>query len=328
MLCRYLFLAGCLSIPACNVQRFFLGKAVEGQAKYFHHTSSADEQLAEVAPGVWTYQLRWERALIVVTDAGLVVTDPFNPAFAGALRRALARRGLWQPVHTVVYSHHHLDHVGGAAVLEPGQVVAHADCQRHWDASSPRDLMPPTRTIKDHTRLTVGGVAIDLVPIPHAHAQTHVAVHIEDSVLYAPDTVAPGVMLLGGLPAVPLDGFFADMERLAALDFEIFVASHFGYGSKDDFVKTTAMLEDLRDIARETLAGSYAEGGIHFDVAETGDAFRRFYDAAHERCGKWHGFDAQILGAFLRVYTAELLGDTPWSSASCDHDSLAKVSPP
>ncbi|MGH1347092.1 MAG: MBL fold metallo-hydrolase [Nannocystales bacterium] len=322
MLLRVLVLLTLSCLTGCNAQRFFMSTAVGGLADYFEHPSSAEETLEEVAPGVFTFQSRWERALVVQTRDGLVITDPFNPTFARALRSRLEKDGLWQPVQTVIYSHHHLDHVGGAAVLEPAEVLAHEDAPAHWAALSPRDLLQPTRLVRGDTTLRYGGRRIDLVAIPRAHAETHFAVRVDDRVLYAPDTVAPGIMLLGGLPGVPLEGYFADMQRLQGLEFDVFVASHFGYAPKTEFVRTVAMMRDLNAIGQDVVAEHREDGGFHTDKPTLKRAFKEFYDRTHAKYGDWHGFDTHILSAFVRIYTADLLGDTaPLGSPVC-HASM------
>ncbi|MBV1859396.1 MAG: MBL fold metallo-hydrolase [Nannocystaceae bacterium] len=318
MLLRALLLSALSCLAACNTPRFFMATAVGGLSDYFDHPSSAEETLEEVAPGVFTFQSRWERALIVQTRDGLVITDTFNPTFARALRSRLERDGLWQPVRTVIYSHHHLDHVGGAAVLDPVEVLAHEDAPAHWGASSPRHLLQPTRLVRGDTTLRYGGRRIDLVAIPRAHAETHFAILVDERVLYASDTIAPGVMLLGGLPSVPLAGYFADMQRLQELEFDVFVASHFGYAPKAEFVRTIAMMRDLNAIGQAVVAEHGEDGGFHTDKSTLKRAFKEFYDRTHAKYGDWHGFDTHILSAFIRIYTADLLGDTaPVGSPAC-----------
>lgn len=307
---RVLLLVALTVLSGCNAQRFFMVQAVGSLSGYFDHPTSATESLDEVAPGIFTFQTHWERALIVQTRDGLVISDPFNPTFARAMRARLEREGLWEPVRAVIYSHHHLDHVGGAAVLDPAEVIAHEDAPEHWSQSQTRDLLLPTRFVSGDTRLSFGSRTITLVSIPHAHTDTHFALHVNERVLYAPDTLAPGVMLLGGLPATPLEGYFEDMDKLGTLPFDVFVASHFGYAPKAEFDRTVAMLRDLETIGREVVAEHWHDGGFHIDKAELKDAFKEYYDRTHAKYGDWHGFDTHILSAFTRVYTAVLLGDS------------------
>ena len=313
---RMLLIATLMMLPGCNPQRFFMVQAVGSLSGYFDHPTSATESLDEVAPGIFTFQTQWERALIVQTQEGLVISDPFNPSFAKALRTRLEQEGIWEPVRAVIYSHHHLDHVGGAAVLEPAEVIAHEGAPKHWAQAEPRELLAPTRLVAGDTRLTFGSRTITLVSIPHAHTDTHFALHVNERVLYAPDTLAPGVMLLGGLPATPLEGYFEDMDKLGALPFDVFVASHFGYAPKAEFERTVTMLRDLDQIGRDVVAERWHDGGFHIEPKEIKGAFKDYYDRTHAKYGDWHGFDTHILSAFTRVYTAVLLGDT----ATPDHD--------
>src|SRR5262245_10925406 len=66
-----------------------------------------------------------QRSLFVVTDDGVVVTDPLNADAASAYSAAVARVTR-KPVRWVVYSHYHWDRVSGAQVFKEqgAQIVA------------------------------------------------------------------------------------------------------------------------------------------------------------------------------------------------------------
>ena len=99
---------------------------------------AASEEVVEVAPGVLRMQLpiripglRHVNCYALLDDAGVALVDPGlpGPATWRALRHRLRQAGL-EPrhVHTVVVTHSHPDHFGGASrvVRECGaRVVAH-----------------------------------------------------------------------------------------------------------------------------------------------------------------------------------------------------------
>lgn len=302
--------AALVSSPACNVKRMVMLGAVKSQVEFFRHESS-DSGLTRLSDRVYTFAHDSDRGIVVVTEDGLVVTDSFNDAYAQSLLAALAAEGIEAPVHTLILSHHHLDHVGGAARFEPKVVVAHAQVARYWNDAPEVGLVRPTVNIEGDQSLEVGGIRFELLDVAGAHAPTLYAVHVpQEGVLYAPDTLVPNVFLFGFTPDVPVDGFLAAVDKLSSTRFETFVASHLGYGSRADFDATVAMLQDVHTTARDIFADAdLRDGNVHYEPDRATDGFAQFYDALHEHYGDWHGFDANILPTFIRLYTSELLGD-------------------
>ena len=85
------------------------------------HTSSG---MPEISPtetenlGSGLYTFRWGpyRNIFLVTDEGVIASDPMN-AEAATLYRDAIRTVTDQPVKYVVYSHSHWDHVSGGAIF-------------------------------------------------------------------------------------------------------------------------------------------------------------------------------------------------------------------
>ncbi|PLW83245.1 MBL fold metallo-hydrolase [Kineobactrum sediminis] len=151
--------------------------------------------------GTWFLRLPWVNIAVFETSEGLVLVDtgyaPAGPALVDTLRQLSDK-----PVHTIIYSHHHLDHAYGTwALIEAGEsprIIAEErflqemgldirladyanaqlnsqdprDVPRSWD-----DVYAPTETFRDHTTLTIGGE--DFV-LNHARGETadHVWVHV------------------------------------------------------------------------------------------------------------------------------------------------------
>ncbi|MHB1925501.1 MAG: MBL fold metallo-hydrolase, partial [Acidimicrobiales bacterium] len=73
------------------------------------------QELSEVADGVAVVE-SFSHCVALRTEAGLVVFDASGPATGRAVVESL-RRWSTDPVDTVVYTHGHLDHVGGSAAF-------------------------------------------------------------------------------------------------------------------------------------------------------------------------------------------------------------------
>jgi len=65
------------------------------------------------------YVFRWwvYRNIFLVTDKGVIVTDPMNPKAAKLLQKEI-RKITDKPVKYVVYSHNHHDHISGGKSLK------------------------------------------------------------------------------------------------------------------------------------------------------------------------------------------------------------------
>jgi alkyl sulfatase BDS1-like metallo-beta-lactamase superfamily hydrolase len=142
-------------------------------------------RVVEVAPRTWLIRLPIVNAALFETDAGLVLVDtgmaPGGPALLDAIRSVSDA-----PLHTVIYTHGHVDHAYGTwALLEAGEtpeIVAHerlpARFRRYLRLrgsiakymsqpvehmpKDPDDLVWPTRTFRDRLELEIGGEAFVL----------------------------------------------------------------------------------------------------------------------------------------------------------------------
>jgi alkyl sulfatase BDS1-like metallo-beta-lactamase superfamily hydrolase len=143
-------------------------------------------EIVEVAPRTWLIRLPIVNAVLFETDAGLVLVDtgmgPAGPAILDAMRTVSDA-----PLHTVIYTHGHVDHAYGTwALMEAGetpQVVAQERILERFERylrlggsiadymSQPRDQLPrsrddivwPTRTFRDRLELEIGGETFVLV---------------------------------------------------------------------------------------------------------------------------------------------------------------------
>jgi alkyl sulfatase BDS1-like metallo-beta-lactamase superfamily hydrolase len=137
-------------------------------------------EIQELAPRTWLLRLPIVNAALFETDAGLVLVDtgmaPAGPALVEAMRRVSDK-----PLHTIIYTHGHVDHAYGTwAMVEAGmkpEIVAHEALVPRFERylrlrgsiarymSQPVEHMPetrddlvwPTRTFSDRLELEIGG---------------------------------------------------------------------------------------------------------------------------------------------------------------------------
>ena len=149
-------------------------------------------------PRTWLIRMPWVNVVVFETDAGLVLVDsgyaPAGPVLLETLRRLSDK-----PVHTIIFTHHHVDHgLGAWALLEAGEkpeIIAEerfvTETERDLalqpffgrmngqaDADHPRswaDLVKPTRTFRERLDITVGGEPFSL---RHARGESEDQIYV------------------------------------------------------------------------------------------------------------------------------------------------------
>jgi glyoxylase-like metal-dependent hydrolase (beta-lactamase superfamily II) len=296
--------------PGCNLREFAMDKAVEEQVHYIpdpEHLGGWD--FTKITDRVYTFRWTWDRSIVIFTDDGIVVMDPFNREAATILKAQLDKVAPGRPVHTMFYSHYHLDHVPGGAVLKPQNVVAHKKCPEYWadlaDEPLVRDILEPTELIEGDQKRVIGGVEIDLLYLGHSHTDTLYAFYLPgEKLLYTVDTGLIRTILPLGGPDLYAPGVLKQMDRLAQLDFDTYVPSHFEYGHKADFLEAVEFAKTLRRLSIET-ATKYALPGTESAFLE---GFHSMYDPLKAKYGHYRGFDQQALFLVSRAFSGALLG--------------------
>ena len=135
-------------------------------------------RIEAVAPNTWIIYMPLVNVVVFETDEGLVLVDA-GMAAAGPVIRELIASVTDAPIHTIIYTHCHVDHAYGTWALmddEP-HIVAQADLPACFDRyielpgslakymgqpvqslpTSPEDLFYPTQVFRGEMTLTVGG---------------------------------------------------------------------------------------------------------------------------------------------------------------------------
>ena len=106
-----------VSTTGCSPKPFILKTVMGTVDPYFHGSDIDGTQFDQVGKHVYTFRWNWYRNLVIDTDAVLVIIDPMNPEMAVALKKELDQKFPGKKVNTLIYSHYHLDHTRGGAVL-------------------------------------------------------------------------------------------------------------------------------------------------------------------------------------------------------------------
>ena len=214
--------------------------------------------LEKITDDLFRYQYAHHVSLILNTPEGLLITDPSSREAMVALKVELDAR-FKKPVRFMIYSHHHADHIGGAAVFagEGTTIVAHEDTQKILAAETVETakLPLPHKTFKEHMILSFGGKTIELFPVtPKTHAEGMIAMRfVEDRTLFAVDIVVIEGMAWMNLNNTRFPAHIDTIKNLEVLEFDHFASGHYRMGTKKDMREHREFLEDLRDAVQAAI---------------------------------------------------------------------------
>lgn len=214
----------------------------------------AKRSLENVAGDVWQFTNNFHQSAVVVTEDGIVVTDPMDADAADWLKAALAER-FDQPITHLVYSHSHGDHASGGQSFGDVTAIAHADAPETIDG------VGIDRRIAEPTEIAVGGKTLELVPLGAGHGSDMIVMIVRpEDVAFVVDVVSPGRVPYRDFPGADIDGLAGQIEAVGALDFETLLPGHGRLGDNSDVAEARDYLAWLRGAVQAGLdAGHGAE---------------------------------------------------------------------
>lgn len=174
------------------------------------------EQLAD---GLYAFRYGAYRSLFIVTDEGVIVTDPLSPEAAKEYRAAI-RAITDQPVKYVVYSHAHWDHARGGRIFkdEGAQFIAQERCVGDMEDAPNPDIVPPDITFADRHTVKLGDAALDLYYFGPSHSTCLIVmIPRPHKMIYTVDIVTPRPAGGGYLPWDPQVADFQFYNAVAML---------------------------------------------------------------------------------------------------------------
>lgn len=207
-----------------------------------------DRAITNIAGDVYRFQNKFHFSIFVVTDAGVVVTDPINTEAALWLRSEIGKL-TDQPITHLIYSHSHGDHAsGGAAFGDVPNVIAQENAPKAIDG------VEPTMRVDSATTIEVGGKSIELTPLGPGHGNDLMAMVVRpESVGFIVDAVATKRLPYRDFPNSNVDDWTDQVRNVEALDFEILAGGHGPVGTKEDVTLGRIYMEELREAVLQEL---------------------------------------------------------------------------
>jgi glyoxylase-like metal-dependent hydrolase (beta-lactamase superfamily II) len=195
----------------------------------------------EIKPDMFMITDGGYQLLFVTTGKGVVLFDA-PPSLAKHIDQAVAEVTK-EPIVMLVYSHVHVDHVGGAGLIlrrNPRiEIVAEEGVAKFLREQQDPSRPPPTHMFKDDMTLTLGSMTAQL-KVGYWHSPPG------DLSIYFPSKkilMAVDAMSSGSVPFMEfdltqnMDAYIKVFDQLLAYDFDVLVAGHHSNPSTPNDVK-------------------------------------------------------------------------------------------
>ena len=160
-----LLVSGGLNTPALAAEH---DKPVKVAAK------QVKRAIIHIKGPIYRFQNDHSSSILVVTPAGIIVTDPINADAAKWLKAELLKR-FAKPIRYLILSHDHAGHSSGGEVFagDGAVVIAHDRAKRAIIAEK-RPTAVPDITFRRRMKLTLGGTEVVLKYVGRNHSDNSI----------------------------------------------------------------------------------------------------------------------------------------------------------
>ena len=220
----------------------------------------------QILDNVYMFRYRTHNTIFIVTGDGVIAFDPINPEAARIYRQEIARVTS-EPIVTIVYSHHHADHISGAAELGAGAgagadvpIIAHVAAYARLAAEPNPDIVLPSHTFTDEMSMRIQDVTIRLIYLGRNHSDNMIVAFLpEQRFIFAVDFVSNDRVGYRDLPGYYLPDLWESLERLQHLDYQLAVFGHGPTGTKADVYEQINYWTDVRRAVESAIAAGISE---------------------------------------------------------------------
>jgi glyoxylase-like metal-dependent hydrolase (beta-lactamase superfamily II) len=214
----------------------------------------AGVEVRELRGGLYWVSDGAYNTMFLVSSKGVIAIDPLptlGTRYLEAIRSVTDR-----PVTHVVYSHAHIDHIGGASLFPAGAaIVAQRETARVLRRRADPRRPAPTVVFDRSYTLKVGDQTLQLSYKGTNHSEGNLFIYApRQKVLMLVDVVYPGYMPYPELGvASDIDGYVQAHRDALAYDFIDFVGGHVDrLGTRADVQTSLDFVLELRDAAQRS----------------------------------------------------------------------------
>lgn len=264
------------------------------------------DEVIPLADNVYAFSSSNYVSLIIVTDEGVITTDPssqFDTDRASRLEVAIAEL-TDQPIRYVIYSHDHADHAtGGAVFADTATFVSQANAVEKIAALGDPNTPAPAISFDSKMSIVLGGTTVDLIYTGRNHSDNSLVVFLPaERILYAVDFIPVDSLPFQNLPDFYPEEWIDSLTWIDEnLDFDTLVAGH------PPATGTKADVAEIRTYAQDLIAAVEAARaqGLADNSSEMIDQVRAALEPTY---GNWNNFEEWLplnIEGLIRIWAAE-----------------------
>ena len=181
-----------------------------------------------ISDGVYVFRWWVYRNLFIITDEGVIVTDPMNPKAASLLRKEI-RKITDKPIKYVIYSHNHHDHISGGSIFkkEGATFIAHKNVLKEL-TDHPSAVIPlPDITFDETYLLELGGRTLELNYFGPNHGESLIVMRLpKEKIVFIVDIVTPRRVAFRTMPDFWPDEWIRSLKEIEKMDFDYVIPGH------------------------------------------------------------------------------------------------------
>jgi len=238
-------------------------------------------EITPIAGDVYRFRNNNHYAVLAVTPAGIIATDPINAEAAQWLKAELQKR-FSQPVKYLIYSHDHADHISGGAVFADTAIVVAHENAKIAIVNEKRPTAVPQVTFSDRLSLDLGGTVVELSYTGRNHSDNSIVMRFpKERILFAVDFIPVASVAFRDFPDAYVEDWIESLKRVEQLDFDILAPGHGPLGKKEHVGMFRDYLTDLRGAVLK-----YAREGKSLDDMKS--------LIKMEKYTKWAGYEQML----------------------------------
>jgi glyoxylase-like metal-dependent hydrolase (beta-lactamase superfamily II) len=203
-------------------------------------------EVTQIQGDLWRFRNNFHYSVFLVTEAGVIATDPINAEAALWLKDKI-RKQFDKTVRYVVLSHDHADHSSGAEVFQQdGAIVIAHERAKDVIIGERRPTAAPDITFRKRMTVSLGGKQVHLRYLGKNHSDNMIVMRFpEQRALFAVDFIPVKTVAFRDFPDAYIPEWIASLRKVERMDFDILVPGHGKVGEKADVTAFREYMEDL-----------------------------------------------------------------------------------
>ena len=197
--------------------------------------SAQTRAIEQIKGDLYKFQNNAHYSVFLVTDEGILVTDPIDKDAATWLKAELKKRFNNKPIKYLVYSHDHRDHISGGEVFEEETIVVAHQRTKEKIIGEKRPTAVPDVTFTDRMTIELGGKTVNLLYVGRNHSDNSIVMHFPaERAIFAVDFISIDRLPYQTLGDAYVPEWIASLKTLEALDIDIVQPGHGKTGTRAD----------------------------------------------------------------------------------------------